>query len=191
MANIAVFASGNGSNFEVLAEYFKNDKENSVKLLICNKKKAFVIERANKFEIDTKLVNYVKDGVEGAEKSILEHLINYKIDVVFLAGYMKMISKNLLDETEIPIINIHPSLLPNFKGAHAIEQAFNSVDSESGISIHYVNEEMDSGEIIFQKAITINREKGIERFEEEIHKLEHEYYPLIARDICDSINKSS
>lgn len=190
MANVAIFASGNGSNFEVLAEAFKGDRDNSVKLLICNRKKAFVIERADKFAVETRLVNYLRDGEGGAEADIIKHLKDLKIDIVFLAGYMKILTKSLLEKTGIPFINIHPSLLPNFKGAHAIEQAFNSTDKESGISIHYVNEEMDGGEIIFQKAITVERAKGIEQFETEIHKLEHEYYPIIARDLCDDINKS-
>lgn len=190
MANVAIFASGNGSNFEVLAEAFKADNNNSVTLLICNRKKAFVIERAEKFAVETRLVNYPRDGEAGAEADIIKYLKEFKIDIVFLAGYMKILSKSLLEETGIPFINIHPSLLPNFKGAHAIEQAFNSTDSESGISIHYVNEEMDGGEIIFQKAIPVEREKGIEQFETEVHKLEHEYYPIIARDLCEEINRS-
>lgn len=189
MAKIAIFASGNGSNFEAIARKFINDPENKIEILICNNEKAFVLERAKKLNIPYELVIYQKDKREQAEAEIVEIIKNYKIDIIFLAGYMKILGSYLLKNINIPIINIHPSILPKYKGVNAIEKAFNSEDDEIGISIHYVVEEVDSGEIILQKKIPLNREKGLDFVEQEVHKLEHNWYPIVAKNLCDKINK--
>lgn len=101
---------------------------------------------------------------------------------------MKILSADFIKKAGIPIINIHPSLLPKYKGVSAIEQAFNSNDGEIGISIHYVTEMVDSGEIILQKKIRLDREKGLEFVENEIHKLEHQWYPIATKNICNNLN---
>ncbi len=188
MARIAIFASGNGSNFEAIAANFINDSENEVKLLICDKEKAFVLERAKKFNVSYELIKYQKDERELAENKIIKIVNKNNIDVIFLAGYMKILSPFLLKNISIPIINIHPSILPKYKGINAIEKAFESNDKEIGITIHYVVEEVDSGEIILQEKIPLVREKGLDFIEQEVHQLEHKWYPVIAKKICDKLN---
>jgi len=188
MARIAIFASGNGSNFEAIAANFINDSENEVKLLICDKEKAFVLERAKKFNVSYELIKYQKDERELAENKIIKIVNKNNIDVIFLAGYMKILSPFLLKNISIPIINIHPSILPKYKGINAIEKAFESNDKEIGITIHYVVEEVDSGEIILQEKIPLDREKGLDFIEQEVHQLEHKWYPVIAKKICDKLN---
>jgi phosphoribosylglycinamide formyltransferase-1 len=189
MARIAVFASGNGSNFESLANSFIGDKENKIVILICNKKDAFVLKRADKLNIPYKIVEYQKNQRRSAEIKITQILKEYDIDLVLLAGFMKILSEEFLQENKIPIINIHPSLLPKHKGENAIQKAYDASDSEIGISIHYVTKEVDSGEIIIQKSIPLEREKGIDYVEEQVHKLEHQWYPYVAKMICEEINK--
>jgi phosphoribosylglycinamide formyltransferase-1 len=189
MARIAVFASGNGSNFQVLAEKFKDDPENEVVFLLYNRKAAYVKERAAALGIRSEYVNYVNLGVSGAEDRIISLLHEYSVDIVFLAGFMRVLSAGMLKRAGIPIINIHPSLLPLYKGEHAIEQAWNSGDERSGISIHYVNEEVDGGEIITSQSLEIDRSGDIDSFEEAIHALEHKWYPRVAYDLCNRINR--
>ncbi len=189
MARIAIFASGNGSNFESLVKYFSNDKINKVTILICNKKNAFVIERAKRLDIPYEYVKYVKGDIQDAEEKIFGILKKNKINVIFLAGFMKILTAKFLQVVSIPIINIHPSLLPKYKGVDAIEKAFNSSATKIGITIHYVSEKVDSGEIILQKSIPINRDNGLKFIEQEVHKIEHHWYPIVAKKICDKINK--
>ncbi len=189
MVNIAVFASGNGSNFEELAKGFKDDKKSAIRLLIYDRKDAFVVKRAEKYGILAKYINYVKQGKDEAEKEIVRLIIQNSIDIIFLAGFMRILDKNLIDGVKCPIINIHPSLLPKHKGSKGIEDAFLSNDKTSGITIHYVNEELDSGEMILQKSICVNRKLGIDHFEKEIHKLEHKWYPKVAKKLVNKIVK--
>ncbi len=189
MARIAIFASGNGSNFEALTNSFLNDHKNKVVLLLYDRKDAYVVKRAEKYNVKSEYINYFKMGKEKAEEQIIKTLKDNNIDIVFLAGFMRILSPYFIKEAKIPIINIHPSLLPKYKGTHAIERVFESNDKESGITIHYVNEELDSGEIIIQKAIPIEREKGLKYFETQIHQLEHKWYPIVAKELCDRINK--
>lgn len=189
MARMVMCASGNGSNFEAITNSFKNDPENEVVLLICNNENAYVLERAKRLGIPYKLVKYQKDNRESAEAEILKIINKNKIDVVFLAGYMKILTSFFFKNISIPMINIHPSILPKYKGVNSIEQAFQSNDKEIGITIHYVVEEVDAGDIILQKIIPLNREKGLDFVEQEIHKLEHKWYPIVAKEICDKINK--
>ncbi|HOJ63714.1 MAG TPA: phosphoribosylglycinamide formyltransferase [Spirochaetota bacterium] len=191
MANIAIFASGNGSNFEAIAESLVKDKRHTIVLLIYDRKDAYVVKRAEKYNIKSHYVNYFKHGKENAEKEILKNIQENKVDVIFLAGFMRILSPYFIQEVKIPIINIHPSLLPKYKGTHAIERAYNSEDKESGITIHYVNEELDSGEIIIQKSIPIDRTKDLLSFENEIHKLEHFWYPKVVKELCDKIDNDN
>jgi phosphoribosylglycinamide formyltransferase-1 len=188
MANIAVFASGNGSNFEALAKEFQNDEKNRIVMLICNKKNAFVLQRSEKFNIKCQLINYLKDGKDGVESRIADLLKDNSIDIVFLAGFMKILSPGFIKKTSIPIVNIHPSLLPEHKGCDAIKKAYEASDSKIGITIHYVNEEVDGGDIILQKSIPLDKTLTLDEVEKQIHELEHKYYSIVARNLCNGIN---
>ncbi len=187
MSSIAVFASGNGSNFEALAVFFKNDSVDRIKLLVCDRKDAFVIDRAADYNIPVFLVNYPKNGIEQTEKDIITHLNQIQIDLIVLAGFMRILSPFFINNVGIRIVNIHPSILPEYKGAKAIERAYESNDVFSGITIHFVNEEVDGGEIIISEKVAINRELGIEEFKKDIHRLEHRLYPVTVKQILDKM----
>lgn len=174
---IAVLASGNGSNFEALAAACADGRiPAEVALLVCDRPGAYVIERAAKYGIDTLVFN-PKDYPSKAvyEKEIADRLDAKGVNLVCLAGYMRIISPELLGRYGGRIINIHPSLLPAFKGAHAIRDAFDSGARVYGVTIHWVDDTLDGGEIIAQRAF--HYEGGsMAEVEEKIHALEHELY---------------
>lgn len=189
MAKIAVFASGSGSNFEALLTKFKNDKIHSIVILICDRKNAYALERAKNNNVKFEIINYVKNSKTDAENHTLQILEENKVDIIFLAGFMRVLSAEFIDKASVPIINIHPSILPKYKGVEAIKRAYESTDDKTGISIHYVNKEVDGGELILQKEISIDRNKGLDFLEKEIHQLEHKWYPEVAKRLCDKLEK--
>ena len=174
--HIAIFASGNGSNFEAIANACFDGRLNAdVALLICDKPKAFVIQRAKKFDIpvfEFQPKNYASKILYEGE--IVRILKEHDIDLICLAGYMRLVSDVLLDEYEGKIINIHPSLLPAFKGLNAIQQAFDYGVKITGVTTHFVDKTMDGGKIIDQVSIPIDC--TLEELETRIHKAEHELY---------------
>ena len=175
MKRIAIFASGSGTNFEALVnETYKNGK---IVLLVCDKPNAYVIERAKNHNINyfvVELKNY--ENKEAYETAIVNKLKEEKIDLVLLAGYMKIVDKVLLDAYEGRIINIHPALLPSFKGAHGIKDAYDYGVKIMGVTIHYVNKEVDGGKIIAQDCFHLTNET-LEEAEEKIHAIEHKLFP--------------
>lgn len=181
---IAVFASGNGTNYEAIVRAAKEKRLNAeVSLLICDKPKAYVIERAKKYNTPTFVFRLGKyDSKASYEEAILKVLKEYKIDLICLAGYMKFCGPTLLNAYPNKIINIHPALLPAFKGAHAILDAYNYGVKVYGVTIHYVSEEIDGGKIISQGVIDYKEGDSLEQIEEKIHQLEHILY-------VDTINK--
>lgn len=180
MARIAIFASGSGTNFEKLVI---NAKEYEVAFLFCDRKEAFVIERARKLNIQSEYLSIIKEK-DNYDIKLLELLDKYNIDFIVLAGYMKLISKTILKKWAGRIINIHPSLLPKFPGKDAIKQTWESDEKYGGISIHYVDEGMDTGQIIKQASTKVDRYKTYEEFERDIHELEYEWYPKIINKIA-------
>lgn len=187
MANIAVFASGKGSNFDNIASHLKNNAENHVLLLVTDVNNAGCIKYAEKYKIPVLIVDY-KTGKTNVEQIILENIEFYKINLITLAGFMRILSAHFIKTAGIPIINIHPSLLPDFKGRNSIERAYNSSCANTGITIHFVNEGIDEGEIITQRSIRIDRSKSLDELEAMIHQLEYEYYPQIIYELCSIIN---
>ncbi|MDR2833029.1 MAG: phosphoribosylglycinamide formyltransferase [Streptococcaceae bacterium] len=177
MKNIAVFASGTGTNFQAIVE--SKELQANIALLVCDKKDALVIQKAQEKNIPT-FVFHAKDYPNKAayERDILMQLNKYDIDWLVLAGYMRLVGPTLINAYPNKIVNIHPSLLPNFPGLHAIEQAYNSKVRLTGVTIHFVDEGMDTGKIIAQKALSISSRDSLESLEEKIHKIEHELYPV-------------
>jgi phosphoribosylglycinamide formyltransferase-1 len=170
MIKIAVFGSGNGSNFQAIAEYFQGkDVEFTC---ISDKKDAFILERAKRLGIKYLHVPY---------KETFQYLQANKYDLVVLAGYMRILPENVVNLAKF--INIHPSLLPSFKGKDVIEAAYNSGVKVTGVSVHYVNEEVDSGEIIAQVPVIIKEKMTLDELETEIHRIEHKLYPLVIDNI--------
>ncbi len=178
MKNIAVFASGSGTNFEAIVSACENGKIKDAKvlLMVCDKKDAFVITRAKNHNVEQFVFN-AKDysSKEEFETVIVKKLDELKIDLVCLAGYMRYIGKVLLDNYEGRIINIHPALLPSFKGAHGIQDASNYGVKVFGVTVHYVDSGVDSGKIIMQRGFEYYGD-DIEELEAKIHDVEHVLY---------------
>lgn len=179
MKNIAVFASGNGSNFQAIVDVFrKNTLKANIKLLVCDNPNAFVLERARRAKIKTLLLKS-KDYADkkSSEEEIVRNLEAEKIDLVILAGFMRMLSGHIISRYQGKILNIHPALLPAFKGASAIKDAFDYGVKMTGVTVHFVDEKMDNGPIILQEAVKIKESDTLKKLEERIHKVEHKIYP--------------
>lgn len=181
MNNIAVFASGNGSNFQAIIDAVKaNQLDATIKLLVCDQPSAYAIERAKAEGIDC-FVFRGKDypNKQSFELEILEKLKGLDVDWIVLAGYMRLIGPTLLSGYSSRIINIHPSLLPNFPGKDAVGQAIEAKVKESGVTVHYVDEGMDTGPIIAQKTVEISENETKESLQAKIQKVEHQLYPSV------------
>lgn len=188
MAKAAIFASGNGSNFESIVAKLK-DTPHTVCCLICDQKDAYVLTRANKHNVPSHVVNYKNRSRENTEKEILSILQQYQPDFIVLAGFMKILSSFFLSHYPNSVVNIHPSLLPKYPGTHGIEKSFGSGDARLGITIHRVDEGLDSGPIILQKAFERNGNDTLEEVEAKIHDLEHTYYPIVVENMLEGIEK--
>jgi phosphoribosylglycinamide formyltransferase-1 len=188
MNNIAIFASGSGTNAEAIVEHFKKKHLSPVKLIISNNADAFVLERAKKYGIKTKVLTR-KQLFEG--DFVAQLLIQEEIAFIVLAGFMVLVPESVLNVYKNRIINIHPALLPKFGGKgmygmHVHEAVIKSGEHESGITIHYVNSEYDKGEIILQAKCKVEPYDTPETLAQKIHTLEYEYYPKIIESIIFS-----
>ena len=183
MKRIAIFASGSGTNFEALVN--ENYKNGEIVLLICDKPEAYVIERAKNHNIPYAVFELKKLGNKVAyEQAIVDKLKEEKIDLILLAGYMKIVDETLLNAYEGRIINIHPALLPSFKGAHGIADAYNYGVKIMGVTIHYVNKEVDGGKIIAQDCFHLNGET-LDEAEAKIHQIEHKLFPETLKKLLE------
>jgi len=183
MKNIAIFASGNGTNVQRIAEYFAGSKDVCIKLIVCNKVKAYVMERAAKLQINTLLID--KTMFYESDK-VVKNLQKLEIDLIALSGFLWLIPDNLIKEFPKKIINIHPALLPKYGGKgmygmHVHNAVVANNETFSGISIHYVNQNYDEGDIIFQKKCAISSEDTAEDVAKKVHELEYIYYPKIIK----------
>jgi len=181
MKRVAIFASGSGTNAQNIIEYFKDNPELEVSLVLSNKKDAKVLSRAKQFGVPT----YTFNRTTFFETSdVSEMLSKFKIDLIVLAGFLWLVPNNLIKAFPRRIINIHPALLPKYggKGMYGMrvhEAVIESGDRESGITIHYVNEKYDEGATIFQAKCPIEERDTPELLVAKIHKLEHENFPVL------------
>ncbi|MDR0367526.1 MAG: phosphoribosylglycinamide formyltransferase [Bacteroidales bacterium] len=181
MKNIVLFASGNGSNVQRIAEYFADSPTVNIVLLICNKADAYVLERAKKLNINTLLIDkkmFYETGV------VVETLQKLHVDMVVLAGFLWLIPKNLIEAFPQKIINIHPALLPKYggKGMYGMyvhKAVTENKETHSGITVHYVNANYDEGNIIFQEKCRLSADDTPEDVAEKVHALEYAHYPII------------
>ena len=185
MKNIAIFASGNGTNAQRIIEYFIDSKNIKVSLVLSNKNDAYVLVRAKKFNILSVVFN--RNEFYNTEL-ILDKLKLNHIDFIVLAGFLWLIPHNILREFKGRIINIHPALLPKYggKGMYGMnvhKTVIEANEKESGISIHYVNEKYDEGEIIFQVRCPVEKGETPDSLAEKIHKLEYEFFPKLIEQI--------
>lgn len=176
---IAVFASGNGSNFQAIIDNIKIGKiVADVELLVCDQPGAYVIERARAAAVPAFVISRKDFGSKQAfETAILEACAAHDVDFIFLAGYMRIIGRTLLSAYPHRIVNIHPSLLPSFQGLDAIGQAFEKGVKITGVTIHYIDEGVDTGPIIAQAAVPILETDDIEQLTARVHETEHRLYP--------------
>lgn len=177
--NLAIFASGNGSNFSAIVKAIKQNKiKVGVVILVCDRPEAFVIKRAQKAKIPVILVDRqdfpTRDDFEGA---VIQRLRSYKINLIALAGFMRILSASFVKRYHNRIMNIHPSLLPDFKGAHAIKDVLNHKVAVTGVTVHFVDEEVDNGPIILQQKIKIRKNDTLISLEKRVHAVEHKLYP--------------
>ena len=173
---VAVFISGNGTNFENLINFSKKKKSNfKIVLVISNKSKAKGLNYANKFKINKKIVDYYNS--KKAENKILEELKKNRINLICLAGFMKILSGNFIKKFSGKIINIHPSLLPKYKGLNTHQRAINNKEKYSGCTVHYVNSKLDSGKIILQKKVKIFKNDTVDKLAKRVLKQEYALYP--------------
>ncbi len=181
--NIAVFASGRGTNFGAIIRATKLGKiKANLSLLICDNPKAGAIGRAKRAGIKIALIKREDfTNKEDFENKIIAHLEENKIDLIVLAGFMRMLSPEFVGRYTSRILNIHPALLPSFKGTEAIKDAFDYGVKVTGVTVHFVDERMDHGPIILQKAVEIQEDDTLESLERKIHKIEHRLYPEAIR----------
>jgi len=185
MRNIAIFASGSGTNAENIIKYFSNKNSARVCLVMSNKPEAYVLKRAAAYNIKT--IFFERSDFYNSEK-VLNNLLLNKIDFIVLAGFLWLVPENILARYEDRIINIHPALLPRYGGkgmyGDKVHKAvINNRDDESGITIHYVNSVYDAGDIIFQTRFRIEPSDTPDSLAAKVHALEYEFYPKIIEDL--------
>jgi len=178
--NIAVLASGEGTNFQVLIDLYKNKKlDIEIKLLISNKENAGCIKRAIKNDIPYSLVIENKyENKEKFEDKIIKILKESNVELIVMAGWMKIASENFVNTFKDKIINIHPSLLPSFKGKNPINDALKNKALITGCSVHFVDKEVDNGKLIIQGAISIKTNDNLSSLTNRIHEIEHKILPI-------------
>lgn len=190
--NLAIFASGNGSNFSAIVKAIKQGKIKArLVILVCDKPEAFVIKRAQKAKVAVILARR-EDFANRLdfEAAIIQRLKSYKINLIALAGFMRMLSPGFVKLYRKRIINIHPSLLPAFIGSHAIKDALHARARYTGVTVHFVDKEMDHGPVILQKQIKIKSKETLASLEKRIHILEHKLYPEAIKLFVNGINQS-
>jgi phosphoribosylglycinamide formyltransferase-1 len=183
MMRIAIFASGSGSNFQAIVDAVKQGElPVEISCLVCDQPEAYVLERARREQIPSLLLR-LKDFENKAayEEAILGHLRGLKVDAIVLAGYMKLVGPTLLSAFAGKIVNIHPSLLPAFPGKDAIGDALEYGVRVTGITIHYVDDGVDTGPIITQAVVPIIHGEDRESLAHRIHREEHRWYPEVIR----------
>ncbi len=185
MKRIAIFASGSGTNAEKIIEHFKGHSAAAISILLSNKREAKALARAARHGVPTRVFN----RSELYESDDILHLLKEKkIDLIVLAGFLWLIPENLIGAFPNGIINIHPALLPKYggKGMYGLrvhETVLESGDSESGITIHYVNPEYDEGKIIFQAKCKIDPDDDPESLAQKIHQLEYKHFPKVIENL--------
>lgn len=185
MKKIAILASGSGSNAENIYNYFKNNKQVEVALIVSNKQDAYVLKRAENLNIES--VVFSKNDFETTEK-VLDFLKNKNIDFIVLAGFLLKVPANIINAYPNRIINIHPALLPKYGGKgmygdNVHKAVCQAGEAESGITIHYVNENYDEGNIIFQAKCPVSKEDTYEDIAKKVHILEYTHFPEIIESV--------
>jgi phosphoribosylglycinamide formyltransferase-1 len=189
MKNIAIFASGNGTNAERIMDYFSADNEINIQLILTNNPKAGVIARAEKFGVPCRI--FSREDFYNSDK-INKLLAENNIDFIVLAGFLWLIPGSIIQSFPNRIINIHPALLPEYGGkgmyGHRVHEAvIANGDKQSGITIHYVNEHYDEGNIIFQATCQVKENDTPDNLASRIHELEYAHFPVVIEQLLKDL----
>ena len=181
--NIGVLVSGSGTNLQaILDEIATGGLPVRVSLVVSSRPDAYGITRAEEAGIPTLIMNREKYADrEAADQEIVDALKDAGAEYVVMAGYMRMVTPVMLNAFPDRVINLHPALLPSFKGAHAIEDAFNAGVKVTGVTVHLANEEYDKGPIIAQRVVVVREDDTVDTLEARIHEVEHILYPEVLR----------
>ncbi|WP_295747298.1 phosphoribosylglycinamide formyltransferase [uncultured Limosilactobacillus sp.] len=186
---VAILASGNGTNFEALARQFATGAiPGNLVLLFCNHPDAPVMKRAARLHVPAKAWT-VKEcgGKEAYEQRLLALLQDYQVDFVILAGYLRVVGPTILNAYPHSIVNLHPALLPHYKGLHAIERAFADFQAgriqQTGVTVHFIDDQLDHGENIAQRVVPIKDDDTAATLEARIHKTEHQLFPQAVKEV--------
>ena len=180
--NCAVFISGTGSNLKSLIEFAeKKNSPISIELIISDNAKAKGLKFGKIFKISNKVFNYKNKLI--AEKRMISEIRNKKIELICLAGFMKILSKSFIKNFRGKILNIHPSLLPKYKGLNTHQRAISNNEKYSGCTVHFVNSRLDSGKIVIQKKVKISRGETAKSLAKKILIQEHKLYPKAIRKV--------
>ena len=182
---IILLISGKGTNAINIINYFQNNYSVEVSLILSNNKSSPIFENIKKYDTPAEFFN-----LRDFDDQVFEKIKKINPDLIVLAGFLKKISLKYINFFPKKIINIHPSILPKYGGKgmygmHIHKKVIDSNDKETGITIHFVSKEYDSGEIIFQKKITVNKGDNASSIEKKVHNLEYEYYPKIIASLLD------
>ena len=183
--NTAVFISGRGSNLKSLINFFK--KKNSpifIKLIVSNNPKAKGLIYAQKSKINKYIINFKNKKI--SEKKLLKKLISNNINLICLAGFMKILSGDFIKNFTKPILNIHPSLLPKYKGLNTHKRVIKNKEKYSGSTVHLVTAKLDNGKIILQKKIKISKNENEKSLEKKVLRIEHKLYPKAIEKFLNS-----
>lgn len=189
---VAILASGNGSNFEALAHQFQAGLlPGELIFVFSDHHNAYVLERAQRLNVRAFSFEVKEfENKVAYEKALLQLLQEQEIDLIVLAGYMRIIGQTLLSHYSNRILNIHPSLLPSFPGLHGIKDAYEYGVKVTGVTVHLVDDGVDTGPIIAQEPVMILPEDTLESLEEKIHQTEHRLYPKVLRDVLLQSDKN-
>ena len=184
MKRLSIFVSGNGTNLQRIAEYFADNKDVEIVNVVCNNPKAYSIERAKNLGIPLRMIT----REEFKSEAFIKEMKNLNIDLIVLAGFLWKIPENLVKAFPKKIVNIHPALLPKyggkgFYGEHVHEAVVAAKEAFSGITIHYVDEVYDNGEIILQAYVALNEKETPDSLAAKIHQLEQAYFPVVIEQL--------
>ncbi|MFC0874946.1 phosphoribosylglycinamide formyltransferase [Saccharicrinis sp. FJH2] len=192
MKKLALLASGSGSNVENFYNYFKDNNNISISLVLCNNPSAFVIDRCKRLNIPCKVFN--RDQFYKTEE-IIDMLNSYSIDFIVLAGFLWLIPKYLIRAFDKKMVNIHPALLPKYGGKgmygdNVHKAVVENREIKSGITIHYVNEHFDEGEIIFQAECPVQPTDTYAEVASKVHELEYAWFPKVVEELLNDSPES-
>jgi len=181
--NIAILVSGSGTNLQAIIEAVKSGRiKAKIVLVVSNNEDAYAITRAQKAGVETFVLSHKKFKTrEEYDKVVVKELEKRNVELVALAGFMRLLSDYFVKRYENRIVNVHPALLPAFKGTHGIKDAFGAGAKKTGVTVHFVDNKLDHGPIILQEEVAVDKDDTLETLEDKIHKVEHRIYPEAIR----------